>query len=247
LADRGDFVGITRRINGGTNGLADRIKRWDRAKSALGALGTSRPPSPQPNPASPVAIDPGPPVAAPEGNTMPLAPIIGALLPSIIEAIPKLGKLFGSGSEVSERNVKAAEIAVGIVTEAVGARNAQEAAEMVASDPALAQAARQAVESRWLELSEAGGGGIEGARKYNVEMASAGINALGSPAFIISCLLLLFPLLLCIDVFFINPDRYGDQLRTQVVTGLLAVTGIVGAFWLGSSFGSARKDERRST
>lgn len=39
LADDGNmeaFVKITRRINGGLNGLQDRIKRWELAKSALG-------------------------------------------------------------------------------------------------------------------------------------------------------------------------------------------------------------------
>lgn len=37
FADSGDFVGLTRRINGGTNGLADRIELHNRAKAALGA------------------------------------------------------------------------------------------------------------------------------------------------------------------------------------------------------------------
>lgn len=36
LADDGDIVGITRRINGGRNGLADRMRRWTVAKDALG-------------------------------------------------------------------------------------------------------------------------------------------------------------------------------------------------------------------
>lgn len=35
LADSGDFVKITRRINGGTNGLADRQAYWERSKNAL--------------------------------------------------------------------------------------------------------------------------------------------------------------------------------------------------------------------
>lgn len=35
-ADAGDFVRLTRRINGGTNGLADRQRLWAHAKAALG-------------------------------------------------------------------------------------------------------------------------------------------------------------------------------------------------------------------
>lgn len=33
----GNFTALTRRINGGTNGLADRLALWDAAKVALGA------------------------------------------------------------------------------------------------------------------------------------------------------------------------------------------------------------------
>jgi len=35
FADAGDFIGLTKRINGGSNGLADRQLRWARAKLAL--------------------------------------------------------------------------------------------------------------------------------------------------------------------------------------------------------------------
>jgi predicted chitinase len=37
LADAGDFTTITRRINGGLNGLDDRVKFYEIAKNALGA------------------------------------------------------------------------------------------------------------------------------------------------------------------------------------------------------------------
>lgn len=37
LADRGDFLRITKKINGGVNGWADRVKYFDRAVEALGA------------------------------------------------------------------------------------------------------------------------------------------------------------------------------------------------------------------
>lgn len=36
LADRGEFQRITFRINGGTNGLADRLALWSRAKTVFG-------------------------------------------------------------------------------------------------------------------------------------------------------------------------------------------------------------------
>lgn len=35
LADKGDFLLITKRINGGTNGLQDRLAYYDRAKTVL--------------------------------------------------------------------------------------------------------------------------------------------------------------------------------------------------------------------
>lgn len=37
LADKGDFRGITRRINGGLNGIEDRERYWAAAKAVLGA------------------------------------------------------------------------------------------------------------------------------------------------------------------------------------------------------------------
>ncbi|MCU9137698.1 glycoside hydrolase family 19 protein [Pseudomonas aeruginosa] len=35
LADRGEFAAITRRVNGGTNGQAERLALWERAKRVL--------------------------------------------------------------------------------------------------------------------------------------------------------------------------------------------------------------------
>jgi putative chitinase len=35
LADAGEFERITRRINGGLNGLADRLALWEKARAVL--------------------------------------------------------------------------------------------------------------------------------------------------------------------------------------------------------------------
>lgn len=173
----------------------------------------------------------------PTEATMPLPLIIAALLPSIIEAIPKLGKLFGSGSEVAERNVKAAELAVGIVQEAVGARNAQEAAEMVKADPAAAQVAIAAVEQRWYELAEAGGGGIDGARKADAAVMTIDgpwWSFLRSPSF--WCLLILAPLVYLLVGSLIGlwgTATWSDDVRAGLAGSIVSsiIGAAVGYYW----------------
>ncbi|MCU0951450.1 MAG: hypothetical protein MUC68_10395 [Burkholderiaceae bacterium] len=233
LADAGDFDRITRRINGGTNGAADRRARWERAKAVLAN---------QPAPAEvPLWIE-GP--EWPKEQSMPaIAPIIAAVLPSLIESIPKLGRVFGSGSQVAERNIKAAEVVVEAVTAATGAVNAQDAAEKIRADPVARAAAEKAVESIWYELTEAGGGGVEGARKANTATMESGIPLWRNPAFLISLVLILMPMMLLVDVLFVHPGNYTGELRVQIVTAVLAVVGMVAGYWIGTSFSSARKTE----
>jgi muramidase (phage lysozyme) len=186
---------------------------------------------------------------------MPLPAIIGALLPSIIESIPKLGKLFGSGSAVAERNVKAAELAVQIVQEATGARNAQEAAEMVKADPAAAQAAVAAVEERWYELTESGGGGIDGARKFveRISDGPGGAMTLGIVRVVTFAALgfLLLANLSAFTIFVIalvhdKGTETATQLFSQVQQADIGAAMIAFGFWLGSSWGSRQKDDQRS-
>lgn len=172
-----------------------------------------------------------------------IAPIIAAVLPSLIESIPKLGRVFGSGSQVAERNIKAAEVVVEVVTAATGAVNAQDAAEKIKADPVARAAAEKAVESIWYELTEAGGGGVEGARKANTATMESGISLWRNPAFLISLVLILMPMMLLVDVLFVHPTNYTGELRVQIVTAVLAVVGMVAGYWIGTSFSSARKTE----
>ena len=182
----------------------------------------------------------------PTPKEQPMAPFIAAVLPSLIDLVPKLGKLFSSGSDTSERNIKAAEIVVAAAKEAIGARNEQELLEVIKADPAAAAAVRSAIESQWFKLEEVGGG-IAAAREANAVYLQP--NAPGfwlNPAFWVSLLFLLMPVMILVDMLFAHPDSYDDTLRTQIITAVLALLGIVGAYWLGTSFSSQRKTELQS-
>jgi muramidase (phage lysozyme) len=165
----------------------------------------------------------------------PLIPILAAVLPSLIRSIPDFGKLFSSGSEVSERNVKAVEMAVGIVQEAVGARNAQEAAEIVASDPAQAEVAQEAVRARWHELTEVGGG-VEAARK--ADAASIAQNGpwwqvFRSPSFIVALFLLPLVYMIVGAVVGLFGAPFSEDVRAAIANGIvgLVLGGLIGYYY----------------
>ena len=168
-----------------------------------------------------------------------------AVLPSIIEAIPRLGKLFGSGSEVAERNIKAAELAVEIVKDATGAVNVQDAAEKVKADPVIAATAARAIEARWLELDEAGGGGIAGARKADAEVVAMDgpwWQFLRSPSFWIAALLLPLVYLIVLSMIgVISGATWSDDVRSQ--TAGMVTGSIVGAL-VGYYFGQTTSRNR---
>lgn len=221
LADAGDVVALGRLINRGNarstraaNGEADRIARTERAREAL-QVSAPQPPA-----------EPAPPEAKP------MAPFLLAALPSIIESIPKLGKLFGSGSEVSERNLKAAELVAATVTQAVGATNEQEAVAKLKSDPQAVAAATQAIDAIWYDLSEAGGGGIEGARKADAAASSRG-DMLHSPSFWVTVLLIPLVYLVVGSVVGLWGEAWPSDVRAAIATAVvsLVVGGAAGYYW----------------
>jgi muramidase (phage lysozyme) len=166
---------------------------------------------------------------------MPIPAIIAAVLPGLIQSIPALTRIFGSGSEISERNAKAAEMVVGIVQEATGAKNAQEAAEIVASDPAQAQAAQEAVKARWHELTEVGGG-VEAARK--ADAASIAQNGpwwqvFRSPSFIVALFLLPLVYMIVGAVVGLFGAPFSEDVRAAIANGIvgLVLGGLIGYYY----------------
>lgn len=184
----------------------------------------------------------------------PVSPFAAALLPALLNLVPQLTTIFGSGSEVSQRNAAAVNAVVNVAKEAIGAKNEQEVLEVISTDPSQAAAVKQAIETNYLQIAEAGGGGIEGARDYNLKVANMRgpdgqpIPLLKQPAFVISLILLVMPLMMLADMFFVHPDAYdADGLRTQIVTGVLMIISMVGGFWLGSIYEQKSNANRRST
>lgn len=71
---------------------------------------------------------------------------------SLMPAVPELVRLFGGGSEVSERNAKAVEAVGGVIRQVAGADTDQAAAARIAADPALIAQLRTSLIDQWSAL-----------------------------------------------------------------------------------------------
>lgn len=167
----------------------------------------------------------------------PMSPFILPALEIAAKFIPQLAEKFASGSEVAKRNVAAGHVIAEAITAAAAEPNIQAAVEKIASDEGAREAAKQAVAVKFAELFEVGGG-VDAARKAS---KSGELPFWLNGAFWISLILILMPFMLLVDIFYVHPANYDANLRTQIVTAVLMVIGMVGAFWLGTSFGSQRK------
>lgn len=249
LADVGDFEALTKRINGGTNGLEDRQRRWEKAKQALASYTTPAMPDERDNPvwttprpdAEPyVAPQPDWPAAAPTYTSpqpekpkmaFPLA-LVAGLLPMVADLIPSLTKIFKPGSPVAERNVAAASAVLNTVVNATKAVNAQDAVEKMKADPAALAEATRAVDA-WVDMVESGGGGIDGARKADAAASAAG-DLLHSPSFWIACLILPLVYLLVLSLIgLIGTATWSDDVRAGLAGSLISavIGGLVGYYY----------------
>ena len=179
-----------------------------------------------------------------ESKMVPL-PIIGLAIQAIAAFMPKVRELF-PGSEVADRNLKAAEAVINIAKDAVGAANEQDLITKLKEDPQAALVVEKAVQDNWFGIVEVGGGIVE-ARKAAIEMTKQDTPLWKNPAFIISMVLLVpvYAVIGSVIGFFgeANTILWDDNVRMLVV-GLISnvVSGTMG-FWLGSSFGSQKKTD----
>ena len=232
LADQGNFEAITRKINGGLNGEADREARWTKAKSAIGLKTSS-------DTAASVEAsgeDPQPPGAKPMFALLPFA------LNAILAAIPALASKWGNdGTVVAQRNTAIATTVVQAAIAATGAVNEQHLVEKLQSDPAAVQQVKDAVQEMWWQIDTTG---QDAARKSDAGfLAPTAKGFWYSPAFWISILLIAMPFMLLSDVFYMHADKYDSNMRTQIITATLAIIFVVSGYWIGTSASSARKTE----
>ena len=170
-----------------------------------------------------------------------MAPFLAALLPSLLSAVPKLVSIFGSGSETSQRNLKAVETVVGIGLAATGAVNAQDLAEKLEKDPVAVEQVKAAVEANWFQLTEMGGG-IEGARKADAASVATG-KPYRSPALLVT--LLMMPIIYSATYAVLFMPGFSDDMRAMALGAIFGglMTGAISSFWFGTSASSARKTE----
>ena len=167
---------------------------------------------------------------------MPIPALIAALLPTVVQAIPRLASIFKPGSDVAERNVAAASAVMEIVTSATGAVNAQEAVERIQTDPVARETATKAIEAQWLALTEAGGGGIDGARKADKEaMAGDGPwwQVFRSPSFIVAMFLLPIVYMIVGAVVGLFGSPFSEDVRAAIANGIpmLILGGLIGYYY----------------
>lgn len=163
--------------------------------------------------------------------------ILGSALPTLIQAAPELIRAAGD-SEQSEKNARVMEVIADVVTQTTGAPNLQAGVEAIASDAAVAANFRAGVQERFFEISEAGGGGLAGARQANMTQPAPKMNLA----------LWVTAALLPLVYMTVGAVLFGDDWSTDVKAMVVAavVTGVLGAvtaFWLGTSFSSSRKTD----
>lgn len=175
----------------------------------------------------------------------PVAPIVIPLLEVLAPLIPALGKLFGSGSEVANRNVAAASLAADAIVKVTNSVNLQEAVEKVQSDPDALNAAKEVVSRLVMEIGEAGGGGIEGARK--AAMASEGDwkRVVFTGPFMLAVAVL--PLVYAVVIAALLKAPWIAEITSEVRTGVItSVTGLILGSLMGYFYGTSASSQRKT-
>jgi len=179
---------------------------------------------------------------------------LAAALPAFISAAPDLIRLLGGGKR-TEQNAVIAEKVGAVAMQVTGAVNEQAAAHKIATDPAAAKAFRAEVAenfdqwmgmvSRFHAMDEAS---RDKARAFATEYSRHPVLFRFTFVEILSLSFMVVSALGGGYVLWDPLDKFNTEMQTAVVM-LMLIGGWNGVkeFWLGSSMGSMRKDERNTT
>lgn len=245
LCDAPDpLTAVTRRLNGGLNGLEARRQYYVRALAAMKGVQqvAEVPAGPAPSPPLPREA-PAEPQPHPSVGEEPMAPFITAAIPALLEAAPALIRVFGK-TPTAERNAKAAEAVAEIAIKATGGANVQDAVERL-RDPEARAAFQAQVQASWFDLVGSSEATVHAARNFAREW-DEGRLIFGQLRFI-ELLSLLFLIVAAGGGYMVLAGEYPPELKGAVIT-LILIGGFTGVkeFWFGSSRGSQAKDERMS-
>lgn len=177
---------------------------------------------------------------APVEDKSMVAPFVAAVLPSLVQAVPDLIRIFGSSPQ-AEKNAKAAEIVVNAAKVATGAVNEQDLVEKIKSaDPETLVKLQEAVKEVWFDIS-VDPSGIKDAREFNLK--SDGFYK--QPAFWITVMLM--PLVYGVAgsvLGWFGAAVFTQEVKIMVVSSVMSgVLGGIMGFWMGTSWSSHRKTE----
>jgi hypothetical protein len=174
---------------------------------------------------------------------LPIIALISAFGPMLAQLIPTVAKAFDKTSDTPAKIEAATKIIETVVT-ATNSTNVQEAVEKMQADPAVLTTARNAVvtEPAILGLLEIGGG-IEAARSANLQTQNAEKSFLRNPAFWFVLVAVVPPLYAVVGTLVWRMPAPSEQLVTQVITAILGLAAVAGAYYLGSTQGSAHKTD----
>lgn len=168
----------------------------------------------------------------------PVAPwLLSAVKVGLTETIPALVKIFGSGSETSQKNAKAVEAVAEIVKSSIGAKNEQEMLDLLKSSPEARQAATQAVEEQWYKLEELYAGSVAAAKAADMQLMTGDgpwWQLIKSPSFIMGVLLLGLVYLIVFSIIgVLGKADWSLEVRASIA-GLIVGTvigGLVGYYY----------------
>jgi len=166
-------------------------------------------------------------------------PFLTAAFEALAKELPTLGRILGSGTPVSNQVI---ESVVDVVKEAVGAKNDQEAVDLVKADPELAKAADDAIKTNAMDIFNLDMSNVGEARLAN-ESASKAEKPFWKtmPAFWVTISILPIAYYTVYQVLtgpieFFSPDIKAS-LASAVVS--LVLGGVIG-FWLGASYTTSK-------